>query len=110
MLSKVESLYHAWICIYHSGHLLECDVYFLSQLAWAPGRGVKGKVYKDFWDLESGASYIPWDKIPNEQELEKLTEGAWVMPETCPPGMKVPEMKREFLIHISHVCVNQKKK
>ena len=66
-----------------------------SQLAWAPGRGVKGAIFKDYWELASGASYIPWDKIPNEKELEKLSDGGWIVPETCPPGMKPPEIKRE---------------
>ena len=57
---------------------------------------MKGAVFKDFWDLEAGASNIPWDKIANEKELEKLADGAWIVPETCPPGMKPPEIKRKF--------------
>lgn len=72
-----------------------------SQLAWAPGRGVKGAIFKDYWELASGASYIPWDKIPNEKELEKLSDGGWIVPETCPPGMKPPEIKREQSFNFS---------
>ena len=63
------------------------------QLAWAPGRGVKGAVFKEYWDLEAGASYIPWDRVTGEKDLEKLSEGGWIVPESCPPGMKVPEIK-----------------
>ena len=56
---------------------------------------MKGATFKDYWDLETGASYIPWDKITGEQDLEKLSDGAWIVPDSCPPGMKPPEMKRE---------------
>ena len=65
---------------------------------------MKGAIFKDYWELASGASYIPWDKIPSEKELEKLSDGGWIVPETCPPGMKPPEIKREQSLSFQYQC------
>ena len=32
-------------------------------LAWAPGKGMKDKQWKDYWDLDLGCSYIPIEKL-----------------------------------------------
>ena len=32
-------------------------------LAWAPGKGMKEKQWKEFWDLDAGASFIPIEKL-----------------------------------------------
>ena len=58
---------------------------------------MKGAVFKEYWDLEAGASHIPWDKITSEKDLEKLLDGGWIVPESCPPGMKLPEIKGRYL-------------
>ena len=63
-----------------------CDA--ITQLAWAPGRGVKGAVFKNYWDIELGISFIPWEKIKSQEELDSVVEGGWIDPATCPPGMK----------------------
>lgn len=65
------------------------------KLAWAPGRGVKGASYKNYWDLDVGASFVPWDKVNDEQELLQISDGGWVDPSTCPPGMKPPSPPKE---------------
>ena len=33
------------------------------QLAWAPGKQMKDKQWKDYWDVDLGCSYIPIDKL-----------------------------------------------
>lgn len=60
------------------------------QLAWAPGKGVKGKEWKDYWEVESGVSYIPWSKLNDitDTELELLEEGGMIDDETLPPKLK----------------------
>ena len=63
---------------------------FLLQLAWAPGRGVKGVTYGACWNLEEGVSFIPYSMVKKEKDLVDLAEGGWVDPMTCPPGMSVP--------------------
>lgn len=58
------------------------------QLSWAPGKGVKGKVFKDYWELEEGVSYIPWPKIPKNVDIELLEDGGMIDEETLPDWMK----------------------
>lgn len=58
------------------------------KLAWAPGRGVKGAAFKNYWDIDLGISFIPWEKIKSQEELDSVVEGGWIDPATCPPGMK----------------------
>ncbi|XP_025989646.1 SR-related and CTD-associated factor 4 isoform X2 [Solenopsis invicta] len=59
-------------------------------LAWAPGKGVKGKEWKDYWEVELGVSYIPWNKLTNitDQDLELLEEGGMIDEDTLPPHLK----------------------
>lgn len=59
-------------------------------LAWAPGKGVKGKEWKDYWEVELGVSYIPWNKLVNvtDQDLELLEEGGMIDEDTLPPNLK----------------------
>jgi RNA-binding protein 16 len=58
------------------------------QLAWAPGKGVKGKEWKDYWEVELGVSYIPWSKIPRDLDLDGLEEGGMIDEETMPEWLK----------------------
>ena len=53
-------------------------------IAWAPGKGVKGKEYKDYWDVKAGATFIPWNKIPHDINIEKLEDGGSIDEETMP--------------------------
>lgn len=62
----------------------------LLQVAWAPGRGVKGPAYQNFWDLDHGVSFIPWDKLQSASDVEVVSEGGWVDPATLPPSFKSP--------------------
>ena len=58
------------------------------QLAWAPGKGVKGKEWKDYWEVEHGVSYIPWSKLSRDCDLDALEEGGMVDEETVPEWIK----------------------
>ncbi|XP_018910855.1 uncharacterized protein [Bemisia tabaci] len=57
-------------------------------LAWAPGKGMKGKEWKDFWEVELGVSYIPWNKLSADTDFELLEEGGMFDEETMPLWMK----------------------
>ena len=39
-------------------------------LAWAPGKGMKDKLWKDYWDLDLGCSYIPVDKVTTQVTIK----------------------------------------
>ena len=57
-------------------------------MAWAPGKGMKGKEYKDYWEAEEGASYIPYAKIANDVDLDLLEEGGTVDEDTMPENLQ----------------------
>lgn len=61
---------------------------FLLQLAWAAGKGVKGKEYKEYFDAEQGVAFIPWSKLGSGVDLQALGEGSWIDSETLPPGLQ----------------------
>lgn len=65
----------------------------LKQIAWAPGKGVKGKEWKDYWEVDLGVSYIPWSKLRNQEDLDKVEEGGSIDDDTLPEWTK-----RNFLI------------
>ena len=52
---------------------------------------MKGREYKEFFDVNLGVTYIPWDKLIGKQvDLEDLSDGGWIDPETLPPGYQAP--------------------
>jgi hypothetical protein len=63
-------------------------VYHFLQLAWAPGKGVKGKEWKDYWEVDLGVSYIPWAKLTRDSDLDALEEGGMIDEETVPEWIK----------------------
>ncbi|GFS78701.1 hypothetical protein NPIL_279881 [Nephila pilipes] len=59
------------------------------KMAWAPGKGVKGKEYKDYWEVNAGVSYVPYEKILADSEaLDLLEEGGFIDEESLPENLK----------------------
>ena len=58
------------------------------QLAWAPGKGMKDKQWKDYWDVELGVSYIPINKLDPQVNMAELEEGGTFDEDTMPEWMK----------------------
>lgn len=54
-------------------------------MAWAPGKGVK-KTYNDEWDVDSGVTYIPYDKLPDD--LTQFVDGGMLDVESLPEGLR----------------------
>lgn len=73
------------------------------QLAWAPGKGVKGKEYKEYFDTEQGVAYIPWKKLGNGVDFQALSDGGWIDPETLPPGTQNTSKEGQFILLLSSV-------
>ncbi|XP_076371665.1 uncharacterized protein LOC143257185 isoform X2 [Tachypleus tridentatus] len=65
------------------------------KMAWAPGKGVKGKEYTDFWEVSVGVSYIPYHKIPVDVDLDALEEGGAIDDESVPENMKEQQKTRQ---------------
>ena len=57
------------------------------KIAWAPGRGVKGKAYKEYWDVQNGISHIPHELVKSTQDLDIIADGGWCDPSTFPPEL-----------------------
>lgn len=58
------------------------------QLAWAPGKGVKGKDLKDYWEGDLGVSYIPYPKLKPDIDIELLEDGGMIDEDTMPAWLK----------------------
>ncbi|XP_066141951.1 SR-related and CTD-associated factor 4 isoform X1 [Euwallacea fornicatus] len=57
-------------------------------LAWAPGKGVKGKDLKDYWEGDLGVSYIPYNKLKQDMDLDALEDGGMIDEDTMPEWMR----------------------
>lgn len=62
------------------------------QVAWAPGKGVKGREWKEQWEAELGVSYLPWAALHarwalGDLQLDALEDGGMVDEETLPPWL-----------------------
>lgn len=56
------------------------------KIAWALNKGIKAD-FKQYWDVELGVTYIPWDKVKPE-ELESFCEGGMLDSDTLNPDWK----------------------
>lgn len=56
----------------------------LFQIAWALNKGVKQE-YKQFWDVDLGVTYIPWEKVKVD-DLDGFAEGGIIDQETVNEG------------------------
>ncbi|KAJ0183505.1 hypothetical protein K1T71_001481 [Dendrolimus kikuchii] len=61
-------------------------------VAWAPGKGVKGREWKDYWEAELGVSYLPWGALQarwalGALSLDALEDGGAVDEDTLPPWL-----------------------
>ncbi len=59
---------------------------YLFQIAWALNKGVKQE-YKQFWDVDLGVTYIPWEKVKLD-DLDGFAEGGIIDQETVNDGEK----------------------
>lgn len=59
------------------------------KMAWAPGKGFKEyKKLKDFWEVSSGSSYIPYGKIDSSIDYNILEEGGVIDEDSMSMEMK----------------------
>ena len=56
------------------------------QTAWAQGTGMRESNYKDTWDVDAGAMYIPWNKLP--LDMTAFLEGSIIDTESLPEHLK----------------------
>uniref|UniRef100_A0AAX7T3G5 SR-related CTD associated factor 8 n=1 Tax=Astatotilapia calliptera TaxID=8154 RepID=A0AAX7T3G5_ASTCA len=68
------------------------------KIAWALNKGVKQE-YKQFWDVDLGVTYIPWEKVKLD-DLDGFAEGGIIDQETVNDGKR----KGAFLWHRLRLC------
>ena len=73
-------------------------------MAWALDVGVKQSEFKDLWDVELGATYIPWSKVPDN--LEQLADGAFIDDESLPETVRSNYGTHITLWFIKNVAVH----
>ncbi|EEC10348.1 hypothetical protein IscW_ISCW007320 [Ixodes scapularis] len=64
-------------------------------MAWAPGKGVKSKELKDFWEVDLGVSYIPYEKLPKDVDLVSLEEGGVIDEDSLPEDLREKRRAQE---------------
>lgn len=79
-----------------------CVCVCLIQIAWALNKGVKQE-YKQFWDVDLGVTYIPWEKVKLD-DLDGFAEGGIIDQETVNDGEKKHLLINFFLWHKHWVC------
>lgn len=57
-------------------------------ISWAAGKGVKSKEWKDYWEIDLGVSYVPWDRLGPTSDLEALEEGGMFDEDSMPQWLK----------------------
>lgn len=57
-------------------------------LAWAPGKGMKDKEWKDYWEVQDGVSYIPYKLLNKEIDYDYLEDGGVFDEDTVPLWLK----------------------
>jgi len=60
----------------------------LIKIAWAPGQAMKDKEWKDYWEIDDGVSYIPWEKLNKEIDYDELEVGGMLDEDTMPEWLK----------------------
>lgn len=60
---------------------------YMLQIAWALNKGVKQE-YKQFWDVDLGVTYIPWEKVKLD-DLDGFAEGGIIDQETVNDGKEM---------------------
>jgi opacity protein-like surface antigen len=79
----------------HVNFLFSC--LYSQQIAWALNKGVKTE-YKQFWDVDLGVTYIPWEKVKVD-DLDGFAEGGMIDQETVDAGKNL----KVILLFIKHV-------
>lgn len=57
-------------------------------IAWAPGQAMKDKEWKDYWEIDDGVSYIPWEKLNKDIDYDELEVGGMLDEDTMPEWLK----------------------
>lgn len=61
---------------------------YVIQVAWAPPKVInEDKKLKEFWDVDSGAAYIPWGQMPSDMETLRSSSEASIDESSLPAAV-----------------------
>jgi len=63
---------------------------------------VKGRDWKDYWEVEAGISYIPWSKLRPDTDIEEFEDGGCIDETTLPDFLHGESHTRVSGSQISH--------
>jgi len=49
---------------------------------------MKDKEWKDYWEIDEGVSYIPWEKLNKDIDYDELEVGGMLDEDTMPEWLK----------------------
>jgi len=49
---------------------------------------MKAKEWKDYWEIDDGVSYIPWEKLNKDIDYDELEVGGMLDEDTMPEWLK----------------------
>lgn len=75
-----------------------------TQVAWAPGVGIKESAFRKLCNIELGVTYIPWEKAPDN--LDPLLDGG-VLDEDSIPQDFAGRLAFEFVVPITAMFLVQ---
>lgn len=71
---------------------------------------MKDKEWKDFWEIDDGVSYIPWEKLNKDIDYDELEVGGMLDEDTMPEWLKSTEfrdiVKKYFKLFFNYACYN----
>jgi len=71
---------------------------------------MKDKEWKDYWEIEDGVSYIPWEKLNKEIDYDELEVGGMLDEDTMPEWLKsklfYKYLKTSFLVLLRTLIFN----
>ncbi|KAG7471204.1 hypothetical protein MATL_G00121920 [Megalops atlanticus] len=70
------------------------------KIAWALNKGIKPE-YKQYWDVELGVTYIPWNKVKRE-DLESFREGGMLDADSICPEWQCTLNELEKASEVAH--------
>lgn len=72
-------------------------IFSLTQVAWAPGVGIKESAFRKLCNIELGVTYIPWEKAPDN--LDPLLDGGVLDEDSIPQDFAGTDL------HLSVLCL-----
>lgn len=66
---------------------------------------MKDKEWKDYWEIDDGVSYIPWEKLNKDIDYDELEVGGMLDEDTMPEWLKSKWYKNMIKLIFKHLTI-----